>query len=89
MTDDTNTVDAALRDLAARVERNVPHHRDPERFHAEKSEIAAALRQIAVRRCRAARETYTPRGRRGRSETPPRRRPDTTPPRHAAPRGRP
>ena len=47
MTDETETVDAALRDLAARVERNVPHHRDPERFHAEKSEIAAALRRLA------------------------------------------
>ena len=47
VTDETDTVDAALRDLAARVERNVPHHRDPERFHAEKSEIAAALRRLA------------------------------------------
>jgi hypothetical protein len=47
VTDDTETVDAALRDLAARVERNVPHHRDPERFHAEKSEIASELRRLA------------------------------------------
>ncbi len=51
MTGDENggaeTVDAALRELAARVERNVPHHREPERFHAEKSEIAAALRRLA------------------------------------------
>lgn len=47
MTDDTETVDARLRDLAARVERNVPHHRDPERFHAEKSEIATELRRLA------------------------------------------
>jgi hypothetical protein len=47
VTEDTDTVDAALRDLAARVERNVPHHRDPERFHAEKSEIASELRRLA------------------------------------------
>jgi hypothetical protein len=42
-----SAVSELLRNLAARVERNVPHHRDPERFHAEKSEIAAALRRLA------------------------------------------
>ena len=58
------TVDVALRDLAARVERNVPHHREPERFHAEKSEIAAALRRLASsqprRRARFFRATVNP-----------------------------
>ncbi len=48
----TATVSELLRDLAARVERNVPHHREPERFHAEKSEIAAALRRLASRQPR-------------------------------------
>lgn len=38
-----------LRSLASRVERNVPHHRDPEQFHIEKSEIASELRRIAKR----------------------------------------
>lgn len=33
--------------LARRVERLAPSHRDPEAFHAEKSEIAAELRQAA------------------------------------------
>ena len=42
-----SAVSELLRNLAARVERNVPHHRDPERFHAEKSEIATALRRLA------------------------------------------
>ncbi len=55
---------SALRDLAARVERNVPHHREPERFHAEKSEIAAALRRLASsqprRQARFFRATVTP-----------------------------
>lgn len=36
-----------LRKLAARVERNVPNHRDPEAFHVEKSEIACELRRLA------------------------------------------
>lgn len=43
----TSTVSERLRDLAARVERNVPHHRDPEQFHIEKSEIACELRRLA------------------------------------------
>jgi hypothetical protein len=36
-----------LRDLARRVERNVPNGGDPERFHVDKSEIADDLRRIA------------------------------------------
>lgn len=36
-----------LRDLARRVDRNIPSHYDPEAFHAEKSEIAHALRNLA------------------------------------------
>ena len=58
------TVDVALRELAARVERNVPHHREPERFHAEKSEIASELRRLAFsqprRRARFFRATVSP-----------------------------
>lgn len=37
----------ALFDLARRVDRLCPHHRFPERFHEDKSEIAAALRKLA------------------------------------------
>ena len=63
-TADAFTVDTALRELAARVERNVPHHREPERFHTEKSEIAAALRRLASsqprRRARFFRATVSP-----------------------------
>ena len=33
--------------LAVRVDRLVPDRRDPERFHEEKSELAAALRRLA------------------------------------------
>lgn len=36
-----------LLDLARRVARLQPSHRDPERFHEEKSEIAHALRELA------------------------------------------
>jgi hypothetical protein len=43
------TVSELLRDLASRVERNVPRHRDPEQFHIEKSEIACELRRLAKR----------------------------------------
>lgn len=39
---------AQLHDLAFRVRCLRPDHRDPERFHAEKSEIEHALRQIAA-----------------------------------------
>lgn len=35
--------------LAVRVDRLAPSQRDPERFHAEESEIAAALRRLARR----------------------------------------
>jgi hypothetical protein len=35
---------AELRALARRVDRLVPSHRDPERYHEEKAEIVAALR---------------------------------------------
>lgn len=38
---------AALATLADRVQRLRPDHRDPERYHAEKSEIAAELRRLA------------------------------------------
>lgn len=34
-------------DLADRVRRLCPDHRDPERFHIEKSEIEHELRRIA------------------------------------------
>lgn len=37
---------ARLRDLATRVDRNVPNDRKPEAFHEEKSEIAHELRQV-------------------------------------------
>jgi hypothetical protein len=37
-------------ELAGRVRRLSPHHRDPERFHLEKDEIARQLQRVA-RRC--------------------------------------
>jgi len=37
----------ALEELANRVRRLVPSHRNPEAFHEAKSEIEAALRQLA------------------------------------------
>lgn len=37
----------ALVDLAERIRRLVPSHRDPERFHVEKSEIEHQLRRLA------------------------------------------
>lgn len=37
-----------LKQLASRVDRNVPRHGDPEAFHVEKSEIARELRRIAT-----------------------------------------
>jgi hypothetical protein len=37
----------AILDLARRIERLAPHHRDPERFHEDKSEIVASLRRLA------------------------------------------
>lgn len=36
-----------LQRLADRVDRNVPSHSQPERFHEEKSEIAGELRKLA------------------------------------------
>lgn len=36
-----------LKRLADRVDRNVPSHSQPERFHEEKSEIAGELRKLA------------------------------------------
>jgi hypothetical protein len=41
------TTPAALVDLANRVRRLVPSHRDPEAFHEAKSEIEAELRRLA------------------------------------------
>jgi hypothetical protein len=38
----------ALADLAHRVSRLVPSHRDPERFHESKSDIVAELRRLAA-----------------------------------------
>ncbi len=37
----------ALVEIAERVRRLVPSHRDPERFHVEKSEIEHELRRLA------------------------------------------
>lgn len=36
-----------LQRLADRVDRNVPSHNQPERFHEEKSDIAGELRKLA------------------------------------------
>lgn len=36
-----------LFEIARRVERNLPSHRNPEAFHAEKSEIVHDLRRLA------------------------------------------
>jgi hypothetical protein len=38
---------ARLKDLAARVGRLAPSHRDPEAFHVAKSEIEADLRRLS------------------------------------------
>jgi hypothetical protein len=38
---------ATLEALAARLARLSPSHRDPERFHLEKSGLAAKLRRLA------------------------------------------
>ncbi|MEW9617442.1 hypothetical protein AB3G45_26900 [Shinella sp. S4-D37] len=37
-----------LMDLADRLARLAPSHRDPHRFHEEKSELVAELRRLAV-----------------------------------------
>lgn len=47
-----------LRDLAKRVDRNVPSHTDPARFHEEKSEIVRDLEALA----QPSRETVSERG---------------------------
>ena len=39
--------DQRLADLAHKVARLAPSHRDPERYHADKSEIVAELRRLA------------------------------------------
>lgn len=36
-----------LRGLAVQVQGLVPSHRDPERFHLEKSEVVADIRRLA------------------------------------------
>lgn len=36
-----------LEEIAERIRRLVPSHRDPERFHVEKSEIEHQLRRLA------------------------------------------
>lgn len=38
-----------IRDLAYRIDRLRPDHRNPERFHEEKSEIAYEMTEIAGR----------------------------------------
>jgi hypothetical protein len=40
-------VAAKLRAIVERVRRNVPHRRDPERFHVEKSCVCQDLERIA------------------------------------------
>ena len=42
-----NQLPDTLTELAVRVQRLSPSHRDPESFHEEKSEIVAALHQLA------------------------------------------
>ncbi len=44
---ETVTVRSGLRDLARRVRRLAPSHRDPERFHEDKSEIVYELLTLA------------------------------------------
>jgi hypothetical protein len=45
---DTADVAASLRALADRVRRLVPHRRDPERFHVDKSCITQDLEELAA-----------------------------------------
>jgi len=40
---------SALAELADRLARLVPSHRDPEQFHMDKAELAAELRALAHR----------------------------------------
>ncbi|MCJ7995890.1 hypothetical protein J5N58_08140 [Rhizobium cremeum] len=44
----TNTTAARLRDIADRLARLAPSHRDPHQFHEEKSELVAELRALAA-----------------------------------------
>jgi hypothetical protein len=39
--------DTKLRELARRVENNVPRHTEPDRFHEEKSEIRNELLKMS------------------------------------------
>lgn len=44
----TTSTAAQLQDIADRLARLAPCHRDPHRFHEEKSELVAALRALAA-----------------------------------------
>jgi hypothetical protein len=39
--------DEKLKQLAGRIDRNVPHYGNPERFHEEKSEIKSELMRMS------------------------------------------
>ena len=41
------TTQSPLTRLAERVERNLPQHGNPEKFHEEKSEIVTELKRLA------------------------------------------
>jgi predicted ATP-binding protein involved in virulence len=45
---------AIVADIAERVARLAPSHRDPEEFHIRKSDLAAELRRVARQMERAA-----------------------------------
>jgi hypothetical protein len=47
-TPDGGRTAAELRELAQRIQRLTPDRRDPERYHADKSEIEAKLRRLAA-----------------------------------------
>ncbi len=49
----------ALHRLADRVDRNVPNHGNPERFHEEKSDIAHELRRMPRQAALSGVETIT------------------------------
>jgi hypothetical protein len=44
----TSITTAKLQDIADRLARLAPCHRDPERYHEEKSELVNELRQLAA-----------------------------------------
>jgi hypothetical protein len=46
---DRSPLGDTLRTIAARLQYLAPSHRDPERYHVEKSELVAALRVLARR----------------------------------------